>query len=177
MDYSDLDFAKLKYTDAYLLLIQRDQSHLDSRTDLTSTWLHPKIFSHWIRNSVNLIPKYSELLVSHRGNLKSEGYLYPYPSRATLDNRVLRSWSHSVTIYSYISHSCHTNISILFGYEDNQRIWHTITYTWYHYHLSNSDRLVTNQFKDYAINPSLSIKIVQKTSSQYKSSLEDVILW
>ena len=37
--------------------------------------------------------------------------------------------------------------------------------------------LVMNQFKDYAINFFLSIKVVLKTSSQYRSSLEDVSLW
>ena len=36
--------------------------------------------------------------------------------------------------------------------------------------------LVANQFKDYAINPLLSIKVVLRTSSQYRSSLEDVSL-
>ena len=85
MDYSDQDFTKLKYTDAYLLLIQRDQFHLDSHTDLISTWLHPVTFYHWIRNLDGLVLKYSELFISHRGGLRSEGYLYPYPSRATLD--------------------------------------------------------------------------------------------
>ena len=37
--------------------------------------------------------------------------------------------------------------------------------------------LVANQFKDYTINPLLSIKVVLRTSSQYRSSLEDVTLW
>ena len=102
MDFSGSDFAKLKYTDAYLLLIRRDQSHLDSRTDLTSTWLYPKIFHRWIKNLDSLTSKYSELFVSHRGDLKSKGYLYPYPSRDTLDSRILHNWSFSVWMYSYI---------------------------------------------------------------------------
>ena len=51
MDYPGLGFDKLKYTNAYLLLIQRGQSYLDSCTDLISNWLHPEIFHHWIRNS------------------------------------------------------------------------------------------------------------------------------
>ena len=96
MDYLDSNFAKLKYTDAYLLLIQRGQFHLDSCIDLISTWLYPKIFYYWIKNSVSLASKYSELLASHRGDLRSEGHLYPYPSRAILDSRVLRKWSRSV---------------------------------------------------------------------------------
>ena len=138
MDYPGLDFAKLKYIDAYLLLIRKDQSHLDSGTDLTSTWLHLKIFHHWIKNSVSLTSKYSELLANHHGDLRSEEYLYPYPSRATFDSRILCSWSHSVMMYSYISPVCHTNVSTPFGYKDNQCIWHTMTYTWYHYRPSNS---------------------------------------
>ena len=138
MDYPSLGFAKLKYTDAYLLLIRRDQSHLHSCTDLTSTWLHPKIFRYWIRNSVSLTSKYSELLASHCGDLRLERYLYPYPSWATLNSKVLHSWSYSVIIYFYISPAYHTSISTPFGYEDNQCIWHTMTYTWYHYRPSNS---------------------------------------
>ena len=138
MNYLDLNFAKLKYTDAYLLLIRRGQSHLDSCTHLKSTWLYPKIFYHWIKNSVSPTPKYSELLASHRGDLRSEGYLNPYPSGAILDSRVLCSWSCSVMIYSYISPRCHTSISIPFDYENNQCIQHTTTYTWYRYHPCNS---------------------------------------
>ena len=37
--------------------------------------------------------------------------------------------------------------------------------------------LITNQFKDYTINPLLLIKVILRTSSQYRSSLGDVILW
>ena len=138
MDYSNPNFAKLKYTDAYLPLIWRNQSHLDSCTDLISTWLYPKIFHHWIRNSVSLVSKYSEFFVSHRDDLRSEGYLYPYPLQAILDSRVLYSWSYSVMMYSYISPACYTSVSILFDYEDNQYIWHTMIYTWYRYRPSNS---------------------------------------
>ena len=38
-------------------------------------------------------------------------------------------------------------------------------------------RLVVNQFKNYAINSLLSIKVVLRTLSQYRSLLQDVILW
>ena len=138
MDYLDPDFAKLKYTYAYLLLIQRGQSHLDSHTDLISTWLHPKIFYYWIKNSDSLTSKYSELLANYHSNLKSEGHLYPYPSRVTLDRRVFRVWSYSMMMYSYISPACHISIFIPFGHKDNQHIWYTMIYTWYRYCPSNS---------------------------------------
>ena len=65
MDYSDQGFTKLKYTDVYLLLIQRGQFHLDSHTDLISTRLHLVSFHHWIRNSDGLVLKYSELFTSY----------------------------------------------------------------------------------------------------------------
>ena len=96
MDYPDQDFTELKHTDAKLLLIQRDQFHLDLHTNFASTWLCPKIFHHWIKNSDSLAPKYSELLASHRDNLRSEGYLYLYLSQATLDSKVLSNWLCSV---------------------------------------------------------------------------------
>ena len=95
MDYPDPDFTKLKYTDAYLLLIRRGQSYLDLCTDLLS-WLHSEIFCHWIRNSVSPASKYSKLLASHCGDLRSEGHLYPYLFGVTLDSRVLQSWSYSI---------------------------------------------------------------------------------
>ena len=60
MDYPDQNFAKLKYTDAYLLLIQMDQFYLDSHTDLISIWLHPVSFCYWIKNSDDPVLKYSE---------------------------------------------------------------------------------------------------------------------
>ena len=70
MDYPTYGFTKLKYTDVYLLLIQRDQFYLDSRTDLISIWLYPVTFHHWIRNSDGPALKYSELLTSHHGDLR-----------------------------------------------------------------------------------------------------------
>ena len=138
MDYSGTGFAKLKYIDTLTPTNSEGSIHIDSHTDLISTWLHLKIFHHWIRNSISLTPKYSELLVSHHGDFKSEGYLYLYPSQAVLDSKVLCSWLCSAMMYSYISSACHTSISTPFGYEDNQCIWHTTTYTWYRYHPSNS---------------------------------------
>ena len=77
IDYSN-PVTKLKYSDALPPINQRGQSHLDSYTDFTSTWLCPKIFHHWIKNLGNPVSKHSELLVSHQGDLKFEGYLYPY---------------------------------------------------------------------------------------------------
>ena len=136
MDYLGSGFAKFKYIDT--LTPTNSVGSIPSwlSTDLISTWLHPEIFHHWIKNSFNLIPKYSELLASHHGDLRSEGYLNPYPSWAILDNRVLYSWS--VTMYSYISPTWHTSVFTPFGYEDNQYIWHTMIYTWYRYHPNNS---------------------------------------
>ena len=64
MDYPSSNFAKLKYTDTLTPTNSEGQSYLNSCTDLTSTWLHPKIFRHWIINSDNPVPKYSKLLAS-----------------------------------------------------------------------------------------------------------------
>ena len=90
-DYPDQDFAQLKHSDTLTFIIWRGQSHLNSHTDFTSTWLYPVAFHHYIRNINSLTSKYSELLASHYSNLRSEGHLCPYPSRATLDSRVLHS--------------------------------------------------------------------------------------
>ena len=104
MDYPDQDFTKLKYSDALTLIIQRDQSRLDPHTDFVSTWLYPVAFCHYIRNVGSLVPKHSELPVSHYGDLKSEGYLCPYVSRAALNSRVLnKQVTCSIMMYSYIS--------------------------------------------------------------------------
>ena len=90
-----------------------DQSHLDSHSDFTSTWLYPKTFHHWIKNSDSLAPKHSELLVSHRDSFKSEGHIYPYPISAILDSRVLQKWSCSVkctpTYHPYAMPCHHTS--------------------------------------------------------------------
>ena len=87
--------TKLKYK-AFSPIFWSDQFHLDSRTNFTSTWLCPKIFRSWIKYSDSPTPKHSELLVSHRGDFRSEGYLYLCPFRLTLDSRVLQSWSRSL---------------------------------------------------------------------------------
>ena len=130
MDYLDPSFTKLKYSDALYRIIQRGQSHLNPRTDFTSTWLYPVAFCHCIKNAGSPAPKYSKLLASHYGDLRSERHLCPYTSQATLDSRVLHRWvTYSTMMYSYISHVCHTCISTLFDYKDNQPIWYTMIYT------------------------------------------------
>ena len=120
-----------------------------------------------------MILKYSMLLASHHGDLKSEGHL----SRATFDSRVLHSWSRSMrcTPISHLHtipispHHLVMRTTNAYGIQ-----WPTldiaiILVIVYH--------LVANQFKDYTINLSLSIKVILRTSSQYKSLLEDVTLW
>ena len=65
----------------------------------------PKNLHHRIKNLDSLTSKHNELLASHQGSLKSEGHIYPYPIRATLNSRVLWKWSRSVkytpTYYPY----------------------------------------------------------------------------
>ena len=95
MDCPGQHLTKLKHK-AFSPISWSCQFHLDLRTDFTSTWMYPKIFRSWIKNLDSLAPKHNELLVSHHGDLRSEGYLYPYPFGVTLDSRVLQSWSHSV---------------------------------------------------------------------------------
>ena len=80
MDYPDQGFAKLKYSDTSTPLVWRGQSHLDPDTDFTSILLSLVAFHHCIRNPDSLTLKHSELLISHYGDLRSEGYLYPYIS-------------------------------------------------------------------------------------------------
>ena len=72
------------------------QSHLDSHSDFTSTWLYPKTFHNWIRNLDNPALKHGELLASHRDSLRFKGHIYPYSIKATPDSRVLRKWSRSM---------------------------------------------------------------------------------
>ena len=116
MDYPDQNFAKLKYSDTSTPIIWRGQSHLDLRTDFASTWLYPVAFRRYIRNSDSLTLKHSELLASHYGNLRSEGYLYLCISRVAFDSRTLSRWvTCSVMVYPYISPVCHTSITTLFG--------------------------------------------------------------
>jgi hypothetical protein len=96
-DYFGRSFAKLKHSDASSPILLGAVNPILTRTQ-TSQVLDctQKPFSHRIRNSGSPAPKYSELPASHRGSLRSKGYLYPYPIRVTLDSRVLRSWSRSV---------------------------------------------------------------------------------
>ena len=96
MDYPGQGFTELKHTDTLTPTYLEGLIPSWFHTVFTSTWLCSEVFHLWIRNSVSPAPKHSELLASHRGDLRSEGHLYPYPSRATLDSRVLSSWSHSV---------------------------------------------------------------------------------
>ena len=91
----DQDLTKLKHK-AFSPIFWSSQFYLDLRTDFTSTWLCPKIFWSWIRNSDSLASKHSEFLASHCGDLRLKKYLYLYPFKVTLDSRVLWSWSHSV---------------------------------------------------------------------------------
>ena len=50
------------------------------------------------------MPKCSELLASHRGGLRSEGYLYPYSIEANLDSRNSFGVSHIQYRYTLTSH-------------------------------------------------------------------------
>ena len=90
-DYLGHDFAQLKHSDALTPIIWRDQSHLDSHTDFISTWLYPVAFYHCIKNIDSLALKHSELLASHRGDLKSKERLCTYLLSAALDSRVLHN--------------------------------------------------------------------------------------
>ena len=137
MDYPDQDFTELKYTDILTPTYSEGSIPSDLHTDFVSIWLCPKIFHHWIRNSGSLIPKHSELLVSHCGDLRLEGYLYPYPSWATIDSRVLSSRSHSVRC-TPTSHLHAIPVSPCSLVKRTTNLWHTTTYTWYVYHPSNS---------------------------------------
>ena len=102
-DYPGQDFAKLKY-DCTQLLNWSGQSHLDTRTDKSSTWLHPTAFRYWIRNSGSPVSKCSELLASHRGGLRSEGYLYSYSIRVNLDSRNSSGVGHVQYKCTFTSH-------------------------------------------------------------------------
>ena len=79
MDYPGQGFAKLKYSDSFFSNSWSGQSRLD-HTDFASTWLCPEAFHLWIRNSVSPVPKHSELLISHWGDLKSKGHYTYIPS-------------------------------------------------------------------------------------------------
>ena len=103
MDYHDRDFTELKYTDILTPTYLEGSIPSWLIHQLLKYWLCPKIFHHWIKNSDSLASKHSELLASHRGDLRLEGHLYSYRFRITFDSRVLRSWSHSVK-YTPIFH-------------------------------------------------------------------------
>ena len=90
-DYPDQDFTKLKHSGALSRTTWSGQSHLDLQTNFANTRLYPEIFHHCIRNIDSPALKHSELLANYRGDLRSEGYLYLYLSRATLDSKVLHS--------------------------------------------------------------------------------------
>ena len=130
---------------------------IPSCSDFISTWLYPKIFHHWSKNLDNPVSKHSELLASHRGSLRSEEHLYSYPIRATIDSRVLRSWSclvkYTPILHPYaISVSPHTLVK-----RTIQLIWHTMTYTRYNYHFCNNYIIWSRaRFKNYTMNIPLS---------------------
>ena len=129
-NYPDQDFTELKHSEVLSLKIWSDQFHFDSHIDFTSTWLCPEIFYHCIKNTDSPASKYSELLVSHYGDLRSERHLYSYPSRAALIVEHSVAESCSVKIYSYISPAYHINFFTLLDYKNNQLIWHIMIYIW-----------------------------------------------
>ena len=130
IDYPSQGFAKLKYSDSLSPIVRRDPSHLDLHTNFISTWLYLVAFRHCIRNADSSTSKYSELFTNHYGDLRTEGHLCPYASWVAFDNKALSKWvTCSVTMYFYILLVCHTSVSTLFGYEDNQFIWHIMTDT------------------------------------------------
>ena len=111
MNYHGPRFTKLKYSDVFFFIIWRGQSYLDSHT-----LLYPVAFCDCIKNIGSLVPKYSELLTSHYGDLKFEKHLCSYASRAAVESRILsRRVICSVMMYSYILSICHTSITTLFG--------------------------------------------------------------
>ena len=101
-DYSGQGVTKLKYK-AFSSIPWSGQFYLDPYTDFISTWLCPKIFWPWIKNSGSLTRKHSELFVSYHDDLRSERYLYLYLLWATLHSRVFSNWSRSVR-YTPTSH-------------------------------------------------------------------------
>ena len=157
-DYPDQDFTRLRYNDILSLIIRRGQSHLDPHTDFASTWLYLIAFRHCIKNLSSSAPKYSELLVSHYGDLRTEGYLYPCISWAALDSRTLSRWvTSSVMMYPYISP---------YAIPVSSHSWVKRTTNPYsiqrpsldkRYHPVMIYHLITNMFNNYMINSSLSI--------------------
>ena len=160
MDYLDQDFIKLKYNDTSTSIIWRDQSHLDPHIDFSSTWLYPIAFRHCIKNSDSLVSKHSELLASHYGDLRTEGYLCPYTSRAALDSRVFNRWvTCSVTI-SPTSHLYAIPVSPYSLVKRTTNLYGTQRLSLdKHHHPLTMYHLVANIFKNYMINSLLSITL------------------
>ena len=126
----------------------------------TSTWLCLKIFHLWIRNSVSPISKHSELLASHRSDLRSKRYLCLYSSRAAFDSRALCRWVTYPWQYTPTSHLYAILVSLhsLIIRTANQYGTPKFTLNKHHcplimYHL------IMNIFKSYSINSPLSIVI------------------
>ena len=118
----------------YILLQQLERS-LPSRLAhrlpkyLTAPSHHPYTRSQC---PVSQVPKYSELLISHRGSLRSKGHLYPYPSRDySLAEELTANGHCSVrcTIHPPVCHASVNSLTLL-GKEDYQPTRHTTTYTW-----------------------------------------------
>ena len=125
-DYTNQDFTKLKHSVALSPKIRSSQSHFDLHIDFTSIWLCPKIFHYWIKNLDSLTSKHSKLLANHHNDLRSKGHLYPYPLWAAFDSRALCSLITFSEMYSYTFFACHTSVSTLLDYKNNQLIWHTM---------------------------------------------------
>ena len=96
MDYSGSDFTKLKYTNALTFEFEGVNPILTYIPTTISTRLCLESFYHWIKNLDSPISKHNKLLASHHGDLRLVEYWYPYPLWATLDSRVLHSWSCSI---------------------------------------------------------------------------------
>ena len=117
-------------------------------------WLYkyltiPSSLHHYIKNIDSLTPKYSELLSSHLGDLKSKRHLCLYPSWSTLDSRVLRKlvttqWRCTPTSYLYvISVSSYSLVKRTINPYGTQRPTLDITIV-----LLIMYHLVANKFKD-----------------------------
>ena len=117
------------------------------------------------------------MLTSHHGGFKLEGHLYPYPSRATLDSKIPPIGHVQWDILLYLIYMPYQYLRTTWLWEQPIYMVHNDLYLIIAIVLVIAYRLVVNQFKDYMINFFLSIKVVLKTSSQYRSSLENIILW
>ena len=155
MDYPGQDFAILKTPRDISPISWSGQSHLDTHTKKSSTWLHPASFlTPWIRNSSSPVPKYSELLASHRGGLRSKGHLCPYSFGIALDSRATLMRSRSVRIIFHLHVISATLASWLRG---QPTIWHTSTYNRHAKCPLSACHLVANKFlRTNTIDPPLS---------------------